>query len=479
MAVRDQWRTITPRLTLILSSVRSPFDFGEREPSTEEVSRTEQNIQVDCLKDLQDTSHSNRHDTSLSALLSGAYSENPAVPEASEAAWAADDLFTCSTKTMGEDCFVLTASERRRIHGVPDPIPEDVCSEEDPEGPPAKRLKQPREAGFIDASSWTSQPRSVRFGERHYIHYEPVEDLEEGLDDSGVFLPDLQETRVEETTCDDPPPIFGDLSSAAEGFLGADHDGDVIPDIDPVHTALDDYPPASHSGWLSAGLRNRLPSLEPCIATLDDSPPDIVTDLDKRLALDAETHTDLEKRPAPQVHRKCHRETGDTIDESTSQPHISVDPPSLAPSAGQSLRRFMNLRSKEVAPEEARESCLAPESYVQPFTAILPAIEVPVDLIDTLTLQPAASSPGMLDVHRYLASLAFIQKRGLVQALRNSAVELVEREQLDGADMILAADFAVLLTPLRTLPARECIGLMTLLALTEVETRLLRTPLGL
>jgi hypothetical protein len=58
--------------------------------------------------------------------------------------------------------------------------------------------------------------------------------------------------------------------------------------------------------------------------------------------------------------------------------------------------------------------------------------------------------------HKYMASLEVIQKRVLIRALRSKicAVELVERRDLAGVDLILDTDTAVIFFNLFSLPAR-------------------------
>ena len=59
-------------------------------------------------------------------------------------------------------------------------------------------------------------------------------------------------------------------------------------------------------------------------------------------------------------------------------------------------------------------------------------------------------------IHKYMASLQVIQKKALIRALRSKdcAVELVERQDLGGLDLILDTDTAVIFVDLRTLPIR-------------------------
>jgi hypothetical protein len=74
----------------------------------------------------------------------------------------------------------------------------------------------------------------------------------------------------------------------------------------------------------------------------------------------------------------------------------------------------------------------------------------------TLRLPPGPSAPPA-KAHRYLASLDLLQKQALVRNLRSPAnkVDLVERITLDGADLILDADAALIFVPLLSLPAQK------------------------
>ena len=81
----------------------------------------------------------------------------------------------------------------------------------------------------------------------------------------------------------------------------------------------------------------------------------------------------------------------------------------------------------------------------------------PSELIDPKTLVLPAEIALPNTVHRYLASLEIIQRHALVSCLhaRECAVDLVERETLGGAHLVLDPFTAVLLVPVFVLPARS------------------------
>ncbi|KAF4611901.1 hypothetical protein D9613_004406 [Agrocybe pediades] len=119
------------------------------------------------------------------------------------------------------------------------------------------------------------------------------------------------------------------------------------------------------------------------------------------------------------------------------------------------ISNFAHLRSRKVskpaspppAPDPLEEDPI--ETFEEPRG-------VPLEIIDknTLTLPETRSQPG--SIHRYMASLDLIQKHGLVRALRSDdcAVELVERQDLGGADLIVDPYCAVIFPSVFSLPAK-------------------------
>lgn len=85
----------------------------------------------------------------------------------------------------------------------------------------------------------------------------------------------------------------------------------------------------------------------------------------------------------------------------------------------------------------------------------IPPRAAPDDVFDQHTVRiPERWVPAAL-VHRYLASMTFIQKRALVRELQGylCRVVLVERYDLGGADIVIDPDYGVLFVPLFALPA--------------------------
>lgn len=87
--------------------------------------------------------------------------------------------------------------------------------------------------------------------------------------------------------------------------------------------------------------------------------------------------------------------------------------------------------------------------------------KVPLDLIDGNTIQVPAADSLPTSRHQYLASLDLLQKRALCGCLSDdlAAIDLIEREFLGGVDLILDQDTAILFLSISALPS-ECEGLI-------------------
>ncbi|KAF7436011.1 hypothetical protein PC9H_002837 [Pleurotus ostreatus] len=129
---------------------------------------------------------------------------------------------------------------------------------------------------------------------------------------------------------------------------------------------------------------------------------------------------------------------------------------------------FAKLRAKKVS--EPIEQPQPPTPAPRPASAPQAEVDrefhgVPEELCDpqTIRLPPGLNPPQT--THRYLASLDVIQKQVLVRSLRGDTalIQLVERESLNGAHLILDPHSAVLLVPLLALPS-ECDRISTLIS---------------
>ena len=101
----------------------------------------------------------------------------------------------------------------------------------------------------------------------------------------------------------------------------------------------------------------------------------------------------------------------------------------------------------------------------QPIGALqtpqLPLTEIPPDLIDKNTIQLPATTSLPTSRHQYLASLDLLQKHALCRCLSGdtAAIDIIDRGFLGGVDLILDQDTAILFLPLSVVPS-ECEGLI-------------------
>ncbi|KAG5637317.1 hypothetical protein H0H81_005010 [Sphagnurus paluster] len=80
---------------------------------------------------------------------------------------------------------------------------------------------------------------------------------------------------------------------------------------------------------------------------------------------------------------------------------------------------------------------------------------IPQEIFDRKTLRFPSSWTPPITTHKYMASLDLLQKQALVRTFSSQEchVELVERESLDGVDVIIDSETAIIFTPLLSLPA--------------------------
>ncbi|GLB33412.1 hypothetical protein LshimejAT787_0102960 [Lyophyllum shimeji] len=151
---------------------------------------------------------------------------------------------------------------------------------------------------------------------------------------------------------------------------------------------------------------------------------------------------------------------------------------------------FAKLRAKKLAPDTSLSTPSALSDQVPGKTAsgLPPGAEqervpseivslktAPQEVYDNKTLHLPSRWKIPINVHKYMASLDVIQKQVLVRALASQEflVDLVERESLDGADLIIDPHTAVLFISLLSLPAHNKKLLGTLSAQTWRYKRVL------
>ncbi|KAH7924782.1 hypothetical protein BV22DRAFT_1012523 [Leucogyrophana mollusca] len=106
--------------------------------------------------------------------------------------------------------------------------------------------------------------------------------------------------------------------------------------------------------------------------------------------------------------------------------------------------------------ETPRTPAKTPANTDPPHLTLSPPRVTPAELYDQLTLR--LPEPWVLPTcpHKYLGSIAFIQKRSLISALRSNAcaVDLIERYNLDDVDIVLDPTAGIIFAPLLALPSR-------------------------
>ena len=97
-----------------------------------------------------------------------------------------------------------------------------------------------------------------------------------------------------------------------------------------------------------------------------------------------------------------------------------------------------------------------PTAIIPQAISASPPRNVPPEFLDAHTIRLPDSWDPRAASHWYLANMSVIQKRALLRALRTPEcrVHLVERYTLDGVDIIVDPDTAVLFAPLLALPSQ-------------------------
>ncbi|KAL1738658.1 hypothetical protein HDZ31DRAFT_6291, partial [Schizophyllum fasciatum] len=128
--------------------------------------------------------------------------------------------------------------------------------------------------------------------------------------------------------------------------------------------------------------------------------------------------------------------------------HVAAAEPEIA-NRSLGIFDFALLRAKKVtAPPPP-----PPPVESRPATPEQPR-EPPADIYDANTLRLPSTWTIPATVHRYLASMDCVQKQALMRGLRSQecAIDIVERDDLGGVDLIIDPHTAVLLVSLLSLP---------------------------
>ena len=118
------------------------------------------------------------------------------------------------------------------------------------------------------------------------------------------------------------------------------------------------------------------------------------------------------------------------------------------------IKSFTQLRAKAISSKEAQHQ--APVANLLSAEQDLKLREAPPDIYDSSTIRLPESTTMPQSIHKYMASLDVIQKLALVRSLESQEclVNLVERQSLDGVDLILDPHTAVIFLSLFMLPSQ-------------------------
>ncbi|EIW75474.1 hypothetical protein CONPUDRAFT_169315 [Coniophora puteana RWD-64-598 SS2] len=132
----------------------------------------------------------------------------------------------------------------------------------------------------------------------------------------------------------------------------------------------------------------------------------------------------------------------------------------VLPTTKGSLEAFLTLRRKPFlappsSPPPTEAAPVRAEPLELPAPDIQPSNRPPNKLINPQTLVLPPDWVPQLHIHRYLASLTFIQNHGLLRVLSGDAhVDLVSRDYLNDVDIIVDPEAGVIFVSLRSLAAQ-------------------------
>ena len=413
----------------------SPFKFGNKVPTNEEVSRASEDILND-LTILVDADPRERDETRrlLSDLVSPTLSEpvsGLAFMECThpEDFAVAEILYNDSIRPHQ---LILTRDEQHRITGtgvnlsaplVPDsfqplagPTDGDIDTAPDFDGG----------GSHFEELEFNSQVPQTEFGELEYLQPEGYEG-----EDEDDFLP----TPAKRRRLGYFSPVGSPLESHPV-LPGSDKMLHTIlpPTVEPTSPRRTEILNKSNFPQFSLAPQNSFVLLDATSQPRDHIPPNL---------------PDTAPRFVPPV-------TGRAIEID----HV--------PATGRrrDFAGFLALRGVHLnAPPTATATVAVidnPPAIEVTKTLQLPLTVIPLDLIDKNTVQLPATDSLPISRHQYLASLDLLQKHALCRCLSDdpAAIDLVEREFLGGVDLILDQDTAVLFLPLSALPS-ECEGIIS------------------
>ena len=405
----------------------SPFKYGNKVPTNEEVSRVSEGI-LDDLPILigQDSHERDEVLRLLNCLVSPQSSETISSLAFVECTHPEDFmvaviLYNDSIRTHR---LVLTRDERRRISGtstelfhpnIPDSLQLTGPADDD------MVLDVDGGESFFEGLEFNSQILHGDFAELEYLQPGGREDSDEEF----ISVP-TKRRRL----------------------------GDFSPVVDPL--------PESPLELLD---RMRHPT-----------PPLVVEPTPTRVEIPNDRHPP-QFSPAPQNARVLPNTTSQPRDPvRKSLPDVYFPPPATGQTTElghapvtQKRREFIEFLALRGVHLDTPPVATTTETIVEnpPLAETLPVLqpsptETPSDLVDKNTVQLPIADSLPISRHQYLASLGLLQKHSLCRCLSDdpAAIDLIEREFLGGVDLILDQDTAILFLPLSTIPS-ECEGLIT------------------
>lgn len=332
-----------------------------------------------------------------------------------------------------EDFYIRTREERRRLEGSPNPVLDvDIVREDSLNRPMDEHSRSP--SPRLDKRLRMDDDVQALGANRTDVGIIPSED-------SGIYM--AEPSYFQNLEGD---PFFQGISYAAEGALEPSLPEEMFPDL------TDGY------------FLSQEPIVgQPCnddqrLFTYDQDcvlfPPEFSQDLTK------DAPSNIHESAVTNLHDAPSFAATPILSLPNAENTISLTDQSLFISGRQSLDSFLELRAKKIptAPVPESEPSLPEPPRIQ--DAISDSnhqpVVVPPEVIDTLTLKLPESSKTPRTLHRYLASIDVMSKRGLLRcfSLPHVSIDVVERESLLGVHLILDPDSAVYLAHLPALPSR-------------------------
>ncbi|KAH8094622.1 hypothetical protein BXZ70DRAFT_896480 [Cristinia sonorae] len=349
--------------------------------------------------------------------------------------------------TLDDDAFALTEQERRRLHGHPQKYhdPDEYTSS----------------SGKHDDSPESQSPPQKKH-KRGTPDWQTVSYAQPPSEDSGIYINDIVETGRPGHS------QFCQISDEAEGFPGPSQDGELFPDIDPVHYLTGSSPTYDATYSRDSVRLARSPSISAhgigfMPLSFDSTQQQYPGPVHEQHSY--ERLSEAELNPAPPKSREATPHDSGLGEVEGDLRQLDSTPPLpkkalLVSHRRQSLAMFLAIRAKELTftnevlpsspPATVPNNNLALNEDCQTY------FPIPEEISDRNTLELPASLPDVKHRHQYMAALAIAEKRSLVRllSLPHNSVNLVVREDLGGAHLILDPSTAVYTTPLLALSSQ-------------------------